>query len=111
MHRPDALDGALRRPGRFDRELLFPLPNVDARASILHIHTRGWGDPPSPDLRRQLAALTAGYCGADLKVLSCLLRYQLASAPRPVWLMVVQRRAPCCTVNVYYILISTQANT
>lgn len=67
--RPDALDGALRRPGRFDRELLFPLPNVEARASILEIHTRGWAQPPAPELRAQLAGTTAGYCGADLKVL------------------------------------------
>ncbi len=67
--RPDALDGALRRPGRFDRELLFPLPNVEARASILEIHTRGWAQPPALELRAQLAGTTAGYCGADLKVL------------------------------------------
>ena len=39
-NRVDALDGALRRPGRFDRELLFPLPNVMARSSILDIHTK-----------------------------------------------------------------------
>ena len=38
-NRPDALDGALRRPGRFDRELLFPLPGLDARKAIIRIHT------------------------------------------------------------------------
>ena len=38
-NRPDAIDPALRRPGRFDRELLFPLPDAAARAEILKIHT------------------------------------------------------------------------
>ena len=38
-NRPDAVDPALRRPGRFDRELLFPLPDAAARASILDINT------------------------------------------------------------------------
>jgi SpoVK/Ycf46/Vps4 family AAA+-type ATPase len=38
-NRPDAIDPALRRPGRFDRELAFPLPDPVARASILDIHT------------------------------------------------------------------------
>jgi SpoVK/Ycf46/Vps4 family AAA+-type ATPase len=39
-NRPDAVDPALRRPGRFDRELLFPLPDAQARSAILDIHTR-----------------------------------------------------------------------
>lgn len=38
-NRPDAIDPALRRPGRFDRELVFPLPDVEARRAILKIHT------------------------------------------------------------------------
>jgi ATP-dependent 26S proteasome regulatory subunit len=38
-NRPDAVDPALRRPGRFDRELVFPLPDASARAAILDIHT------------------------------------------------------------------------
>ncbi len=67
-NRIDAIDGALRRPGRFDRELLFPLPNLAARCSILDIHTRAWSCPPSGGLREQLGRLTAGYCGADVKV-------------------------------------------
>lgn len=66
-NRPDALDSALRRPGRFDRELLFPLPNVEARESILGIHTRSWAENPPPPLLAHLAGMTAGYCGADLK--------------------------------------------
>jgi ATPase family associated with various cellular activities (AAA) len=67
-NRPDALDSALRRPGRFDRELLFPLPNVAARETILGIHTRGWAERPPQPLLTHLAGMTAGYCGADLKV-------------------------------------------
>ncbi|KAK9811900.1 hypothetical protein WJX72_012131 [[Myrmecia] bisecta] len=68
-NRIDALDGALRRPGRFDRELVFPLPNLPARASIVDIHTRKWAEPPPPELREELARMCVGYCGADLKAL------------------------------------------
>ncbi|KAK9813516.1 hypothetical protein WJX73_003943 [Symbiochloris irregularis] len=68
-NRIDALDDALRRPGRFDRELLFPLPNLAARQTILDIHTRRWAQPPTSDLREELASLCVGYCGADLKAL------------------------------------------
>lgn len=53
---------------RFDRELVFPLPNLSARADILHIHTRKWAEPPAPQLLQELASLCVGYCGADLKV-------------------------------------------
>ena len=58
---------------RFDRELLFPLPNLAARQRILEIHTRQWARPPSDPLQSELAALCVGYCGADLKVLACLM--------------------------------------
>ncbi|XP_035213971.1 ATPase family AAA domain-containing protein 2-like isoform X2 [Stegodyphus dumicola] len=68
-NRLDAIDPALRRPGRFDRELLFPLPSFQAREQIFRIITRDW-IPPQPDsLLSELAACTAGYCGADLKAL------------------------------------------
>ncbi|XP_021752704.1 ATPase family AAA domain-containing protein At1g05910-like [Chenopodium quinoa] len=68
-NRIDAIDGALRRPGRFDREFNFPLPGCDARAEILDIHTRKWMHPPTRELRTELAASCVGYCGADLKAL------------------------------------------
>lgn len=68
-NRIDAIDGALRRPGRFDREFNFPLPGCEARTEILEIHTRKWKDPPSKELRMELAASCVGYCGADLKAL------------------------------------------
>ncbi|KAL5539523.1 hypothetical protein UlMin_045178 [Ulmus minor] len=68
-NRIDAIDGALRRPGRFDREFNFPLPGCEARAEILDIHTRKWKCPPSKELKLELAASCVGYCGADLKAL------------------------------------------
>lgn len=68
-NRIDAIDGALRRPGRFDREFIFPLPGYEARAEILDIHTRKWKEPPLKELRMELAASCVGYCGADLKAL------------------------------------------
>lgn len=68
-NRIDAIDGALRRPGRFDREFNFPLPSCKARAEILDIHTRKWKEPPSEELKGVLAASCVGYCGADLKAL------------------------------------------
>ncbi|XP_038679686.1 ATPase family AAA domain-containing protein At1g05910-like isoform X2 [Tripterygium wilfordii] len=68
-NRIDAIDGALRRPGRFDREFNFPLPGCKARAEILDIHTRKWKQPPTGELKLELAASCVGYCGADLKAL------------------------------------------
>lgn len=68
-NRPDSIDPALRRPGRFDREFYFPLPNTDARRAIIDIHTRGW-DPPLPSaIKDELAEMTKGYGGADLRAL------------------------------------------
>lgn len=68
-NRPDSIDPALRRPGRFDREFYFPLPNTEARRAILDIHTKGW-DPPLPiPIKNELAEVTKGYGGADLRAL------------------------------------------
>ena len=68
-NRPDAIDPALRRPGRFDREFYFPLPDLGSRKEILKIHTRKW-NPELPDLfLERLAQLTKGYGGADLRAL------------------------------------------
>lgn len=66
-NRPDNVDPALRRPGRFDREFYFPLPDVDGRKAILDIHTADWG--LSEDFRKSLAENTKGYGGADLRAL------------------------------------------
>lgn len=67
-NRPDAVDPALRRPGRFDREFYFPLPGREARLSIINIHTRGWDPPLDDSFKFELANLTKGYGGADLRV-------------------------------------------
>ena len=64
-NRPDALDPALRRPGRFDREVVVPLPNRADRQAILATHARGKTLEPHADLD-QVAAATPGFSGADL---------------------------------------------
>lgn len=66
-NRPDNIDPALRRPGRFDREFYFPLPDIDARKAILNIHTRDWGIDDA--FKTSLAHITKGYGGADLRAL------------------------------------------
>jgi SpoVK/Ycf46/Vps4 family AAA+-type ATPase len=72
-NRPDAVDPALRRPGRFDREFYFPLPNLEAREEILKIHTSSWEgwetESNGATIRKQLAKMTKGYGGADLRAL------------------------------------------
>lgn len=66
-NRPDSVDPALRRPGRFDREFYFPLPGKDARRTIIDIHTKNWQPGLSPAFKDQLADMTKGYGGADLR--------------------------------------------
>ena len=68
-NRPDSVDPALRRPGRFDREFYFPLPGAEARRKILDIHTKNWNPPLAGALKDELAELTKGYGGADLRAL------------------------------------------
>ncbi|CCE73070.1 Piso0_000083 [Millerozyma farinosa CBS 7064] len=68
-NRPDAVDPALRRPGRFDREFYFPLPDLKARTEILNINTRKWVPRPSETFIQRVAELTKGYGGADLRAL------------------------------------------
>jgi transitional endoplasmic reticulum ATPase len=65
----EALDPALRRPGRFDREIVIPVPNRTARHKILQIHTRGMPLADDVDLAR-LAETTHGFVGADLQALA-----------------------------------------
>ncbi|XP_056378682.1 ATPase family AAA domain-containing protein 2 [Hyla sarda] len=66
-NRLDSIDPALRRPGRFDREFLFSLPDRDARLEILKIHTKEWNPKPSEIFLQELAEKCVGYCGADVK--------------------------------------------
>ncbi|KAJ4286269.1 TAT-binding protein-like protein 7, AAA ATPase [Kalmusia sp. IMI 367209] len=68
-NRPDSVDPALRRPGRFDREFYFPLPDAVGRRAIINIHTKNWEPPLKPEMMDQLADLTKGYGGADLRAL------------------------------------------
>lgn len=67
-NRPNALDPAIRRPGRFDREIEISIPNRNGRLEILQIHTRGMPLDGDVDLEK-LADLTHGYAGADLAAL------------------------------------------
>jgi len=67
-NRPNALDPALRRPGRFDREIEIGIPDRNARREILQIHTRGMPLADGVDLDK-LAEITRGYTGADLAAL------------------------------------------
>ncbi|MEM3480395.1 MAG: CDC48 family AAA ATPase [Candidatus Korarchaeum sp.] len=64
-NRPDLVDPALLRPGRFDRLIYVPPPDKEARLQILRIHTKGKPLAPDVDLE-ELAARTEGYTGADL---------------------------------------------
>lgn len=66
---PDVLDPALRRPGRFDREIRIGIPDKNGRYKILQIHTRGMPLTEDVDLKH-LAEITHGYVGADLEALA-----------------------------------------
>uniref|UniRef100_A0A6Q2XKX0 ATPase family AAA domain-containing protein 2 n=1 Tax=Esox lucius TaxID=8010 RepID=A0A6Q2XKX0_ESOLU len=68
-NRLDSIDPALRRPGRFDREFLFNLPDKKARRQILEIHTRDWNPRLAEQFVDELAEKCVGYCGADIKAL------------------------------------------
>jgi len=67
-NRPNSIDEALRRPGRFDREIEIGVPDRNGRYEILQIHTRGMPLSDDVDLRR-VADRTHGYAGADLSAL------------------------------------------
>jgi transitional endoplasmic reticulum ATPase len=82
---PEVLDPALRRPGRFDREIEIGVPNTQARLQILKIHTRAMPMGPDVDLQ-EIANHSHGFVGADLEALCqevgmIALRRFLASAP------------------------------
>ncbi len=68
-NRPDALDEALRRPGRFDREIVIGVPDEGGRREVLGIHTRGMPLGEGVDLD-ELARTTHGFVGADLAALA-----------------------------------------
>lgn len=65
-NRPDILDPALMRPGRFDRQVMVGYPDIKGREAILHVHARG--KPLAPDVNLgTIAGSTAGFTGADLE--------------------------------------------
>ena len=65
-NRPDILDPALLRPGRFDRRVVVGLPDIKGREQILKVHSRG--KPLGPDVKLdELAKITPGFTGADLE--------------------------------------------
>ena len=67
-NRPDSVDPALRRPGRFDREMEISVPNADGRLEVMEIHTRGM--PIAKDVNlKTLSSELNGYTGADMKSL------------------------------------------
>jgi transitional endoplasmic reticulum ATPase len=68
-NRPDAIDEALRRPGRFDREIVIGVPDEKGRREVLAIHTRGMPLAEGVDLK-ELARTTHGFVGADLAALT-----------------------------------------
>ena len=67
-NRPNAIDPALRRPGRFDREIEIKVPDKRGRLEILQIHTHNMPLDPAVDQDR-VAAVTHGFVGADLEYL------------------------------------------
>jgi transitional endoplasmic reticulum ATPase len=68
-NRPDAIDEALRRPGRFDREIIVGVPDESGRREVLAVHTRGMPLGRNVDLK-ELARTTYGFVGADLAALT-----------------------------------------
>ncbi len=68
-NRPEAIDEALRRPGRFDREIVIGVPDESGRRAILSIHTRGMPLGEGVDLQ-ELARTTHGFVGADIAALA-----------------------------------------
>ena len=68
-NRPDLVDPALLRPGRFDSLLHVGLPDADGRAHILRIHTRTMPLAPDVDLEHLARETTAGFSGAELAAL------------------------------------------
>ncbi|MDZ8189241.1 MAG: AAA family ATPase [Nostoc sp. ChiSLP02] len=87
-NRPEHLDPALRRPGRFDREVLFRVPDRQGRLEILEILTRAMPKEPTVNLA-EIADLAVGFVGADLKAICqkaaySALRRQVPSIEGPI---------------------------
>ena len=68
-NRQDAIDTALRRPGRFDREIEIGIPDEEGRMEILNIHTKGMPLDKNINLSN-ISKITHGFVGADLEILT-----------------------------------------
>ncbi len=87
-NRQDSIDPALRRPGRFDREIEIGIPDRNARKDILLIHTRNM--PLAKDVSiDELAAITHGYTGADLNALA---KEAAMASLRGIWPKITDKR-------------------
>lgn len=87
-NRPEAIDAALRRPGRFDREIEIGIPDRDSRKEILQIHTRNMPLAKNVNLDK-LASITHGYTGADLNSLA---KEAALASLRDVWPKIVDKK-------------------
>jgi transitional endoplasmic reticulum ATPase len=87
-NRPDAIDPALRRPGRFDREIEIRVPDRNARKEILQIHTRNMPLAKDVDVD-ELASITHGYTGADLNSLA---KEAAMVSLRDVWPQIIDKK-------------------
>lgn len=87
-NRPDAVDPALRRPGRFDREIEIGIPDMPARKEILQIHTRNMPLAKGVNID-ELAAITHGYTGADL---SALVKEAAMASLRSIWPKIIDKK-------------------
>lgn len=87
---PEGIDPALRRPGRFDREVYFGLPSLAQRTAILRAHTRHWAPPPGERLLARVAAATEGHAGADLRALCCAAVMAAARRAAPALLQLAE---------------------
>ncbi|VVB76938.1 VCP-like ATPase [uncultured archaeon] len=87
-NRPNAVDPALRRPGRFDREIEIGIPDMTARKEILQIHTRNMPMAKDVDLD-EIAAITHGYTGADI---SALVKEAAMVSLRNVWPKIIDKK-------------------
>ena len=101
-NRPDAVDPALRRPGRFDREFYFPLPDLEARRKIIEINTKKWEPPIRSEFLDELAQLTKGYGGADLRASRADRLYRVKALTIALLIAGVMHRGSieCCAAKV-----------
>ncbi len=101
---PEVIDPALRRPGRFDREIVIPVPNAEGRRAILAIHSRRMPLAPDMDLDR-IAKITHAFVGADLEALCkeagmvALRRYISLEGENHIDALMAEEKGLCITME------------